>query len=217
MENEKTEEINEPENPVMPPEEDNPYIRIENEVNSAKPSSYRWKAPVLLLCTASLLIVGVALLLNDLAVLVSDGKNSEASALTVRVDNGNAVQEEDYAELVKTESDSVDFDDPFVIDSVSLEDGMLNVDSPNGNLDAFVFYQPGGKVFWKPDLSFKGDTDIALSSLSLNNQTDYILCWGNANSEKLKAVICPGGENTEDGDSVLLIDPTMLMTVILRN
>lgn len=202
----------------VPEEELPPYVGIEQEVLSQKNiGRSKWVKPLLFISLCAVTLGGLILAFRDSAVALAAAGQAEKNALRVKVKDDAGFREESYSELVGSESDSIDFFSPFRIDGLTLEGNTLTVDSPNGDLDMFVLYQPGGSVFWDPTKSFVGDVSCDLSAMGLEDGADYLLCYGNAYSEKLRAVWYPGGPTVEGSDWSVVIDESLAMRVVVRS
>lgn len=165
------------------------------------------------LFAAALSLMG--LVFYDLAKAGAEIERNRTFAKTVRVlDGKGGYVNEDYAQLVTSEANSVDFMDPYPIDSVDLTETTVTVNAQEG--DGFVFYQPGGKIFWDVTKEITANTPKDVSGFAKDGG-DFILCWGNAKSERLRPVICTGWalDHTDGDGYTLLQDPSLLKVIVL--
>lgn len=203
---------------VATQEEAPPYRDIEKRIMAARRAPGHGNFPVVKIAVlATLCVAALALCINGLVSVLTDASSEESSALRVAVKSGDSYVMETYSELMASESDVVDFDNPLYLDSVTLEDGVITAQtSASTSGYQFILYQPGSNTFYLQNQAFDAGTSADLVSMGLTSGADYLLCYGNYGSELFRIVACPGGETVEGEDFSLLVDSSLLSTVVLR-
>lgn len=200
-----------------PADGDNPYLDIERRIYQGRGGSLarRIMAKNIGLAFLGAFCVGLlGLVIADTVMGFAAIAQNRTFAQTVRVglpEDGFA--EENYAELVRSEGDSIDFDAPYGVSRLLLDAGKLSVSGKSG--DQYALYRPGSGTFWDSALAFAAGEAMDVTALP---EGDYLICWGNQASVRLrplKATDSPSDDDAGDGLS-LLQDPSLLDLAILR-
>ena len=198
-----------------------PYRRIEKEILGAKKAPRKsYKNAVTSLVAGTFALAFSVLAIIGIGRRIDDSRIAQEGQERVSVKSGDAFVEETYSQLVKSESDCIDFDDPVMLSGLSLDGSKLQVEALDPEslspIDYFTLYQPGGNVFFMEPLKFQPGEVVDLSGMGLSDGADYLLCYGNEYSDRLRIVTQPGGD-TEDGEGFsAIVEDDLLMTVVIR-
>ena len=208
--------------PEPQPENDPPYREIERTIMSAKRAprkSYAGTFSFFASVTASAIFIGLAI--HGGVSLLSSSAQSQSQGERISVRFEDSFKRETYGELVVSEADSVDFGNPLMLDSLTLTDGVISAtaraDQTLADMDSLVLYQPGGNLFYPPaNMTFPVGGSADLKTMELESGADYLLCYGNAFSAKLRVVTFPGGTGVQGETYSTVIDPDLLNIAIVR-
>ncbi len=203
---------------AIPEEDASPYREIEQRVREMKRAPRKpWMKVGSSFLGATLAISFLSLGLHGIIQQIAASGQAQEESVTVRVKSSVGYRAESYAELAESERDSIDFADSLPIEELSLEGTTVTVQSDYANsVDTFVLYQPGGNVFFSNSLpSFRAGEAVDISN-GLTSGADYLLCYGNPRSERLRPVVFPGGATLDGTGISLIVDPALLMTVLVR-
>lgn len=208
--------------PEPQPENDPPYRKIERTIMSAKRAPRKsYTRGVWCLLTATLSVTFLALAINGGIKLLSSSAEAQREGERISVRFVDTFRQETYGELVVSEADSVDFGNPLMLDSLMLTDGVISAtaraDQTLADMDSLVLYQPGGNLFYPPaNMTFPVGGSADLKTMELESGADYLLCYGNAFSAKLRVVTFPGGTGVQGETYSTVIDPDLLNIAIVR-
>lgn len=197
---------------------DNPYLNIEREVYGGKrPSSDKTLFKKIGICFLAALVVALfGLVIYDLVEGGIEISNNRGLEKTVRVEDTDTgeFKDENYQELIASEGDAIDFSSSYSVESVNLNGNVFSVNGNTG--DQYVFYKPGSYVLWSEDMAFDSGSSMTIDSNSFTSG-DYILCWGNQASAKLRPIV-PSSDPvlaSPSADLSLIQDPSLLGILIL--
>ncbi len=196
----------------------NPYLEIEREVYGGKRQSadktlFRKTGVCFLL---ALVFAFLGLVIYDLVeggIEISDNRALEKTVRVEDIDTGE-FKNENYQELIASEGDAIDFSSSYSVESVSLDGKVLSVDGNTG--DQYVFYKPGSSVLWSEDMAFDSGASMTIDSTRFTSG-DYILCWGNQASAKLRPIVPASNPVLTDPSTGLSLiqDPSLLNILVL--